>query len=92
MTDFNDLDRRIIAALSGRDRIKLLLRERGLQLQEFARKHNLWVEQVSQCIRGVRDYPEIRDALAAELGLTRTQIDELIDGARTRSDASEPAA
>lgn len=80
MTDFNELDRRVLGALDGRERLKLLLRDKGLQLQDFARKHNFWVEQLTFCLKGERPYPEIRDALAAELDLDRAVIDQLIDG------------
>lgn len=79
MRKSNEIDERILSALDGRDRIKLLLRERGLQLQQFARKHNLWIEQVSMCLKGDRPYPEIRDAFAAELELSRDTIDRFID-------------
>lgn len=79
MPKINEIDKRVLSGLDGRDRIKLLLRERGLQLQQFARKHNLWIEQVSMCLAGDRPYPEIRDAFAAELDLSREAIDAFID-------------
>lgn len=82
MSDRNDLDRRILASLRSSDRLMALLRERKLRLQDIAAKYGYWTEQVSQCIRGARKYPEIRDNLAKELGLTRAQIDDLIDGAK----------
>jgi len=75
----NDLDRRVLGVLDGRDKLKALLRERGLSVGDFARKHNVWVESVSRCLSGERPYPEIRDSLAADLGLTRAEVDDLID-------------
>jgi hypothetical protein len=75
----NDLDRRVINVLDGRDKLKALLREGGLSISDFARKHNYWTENVSRCLSGERPLPEIRDSLAAELGLDRTAVDELID-------------
>ena len=80
MPDFNEVERRVLGALDGRERLKVLLRDRGLQMQDFARKHGLWVEQLSMCLRGERPYAEIRDALATELELSRETIDALIDG------------
>lgn len=86
MADFNELDRRILDVLDGRERLKLLLKDRGLSVQDFAQKHNVWVEQVSMCLKGDRPYGEIRDALAAELEITRETVDAMIDGSE-----SEPA-
>ena len=79
MAEINEIDRRILSAIDGRERLKLLLKDAGLGLQDFAQKHNLWIEQVSMCLKGDRPYPEIRDALAAELSLSREQVDGLID-------------
>ena len=75
----NDLDRQVLGALDGRDKIKALLKARGLQLRDFAEKHNHWVENVSRCLSGERQLPEIRDHLATELEMTRAQVDALID-------------
>lgn len=80
MSNRNDLDRRVLAALQPNEKIRALLRERGLEYQDIAAKYGFWGEQVSQCARGARTYPKIRDVFAKELGLTREQIDELIDG------------
>lgn len=80
MPDRNELDRRILAALQPNEKIRALLRERGLDYQDIAAGGGWWTEQVSQCARGARTYPEIRDAFARALDLTRDQIDELIDG------------
>jgi hypothetical protein len=80
MSNRNDLDRRVLAALQPNEKIRALLRERGLEYQDIAGKYGFWGEQVSQCARGARKYPQIRDVFAQELGLTREQIDELIDG------------
>lgn len=84
MGKLNEIDRRVLAAMDGRERLKLLLKDRGLQLQDFAKKHNLWVETVSMCIKGDREYPEIREALAVELELSRDAIDLMIDGMPVR--------
>lgn len=82
MARINEIDRRVLEALPGSEKIKTLLKEeRGLELKDFARKHSEWVENVSACIRGVRPLPEVRDLLAAELEMSRADIDALIDGA-----------
>lgn len=80
MARINDIDRRVLATLTGRDRLKALLGERGFTLRAFAEKHNLWVENVSRCLSGERSLPEIRDAIASELELDRSTVDRLIDG------------
>jgi len=80
VSKLNDLDKRVLGALTGRDRIKALLSERGLSLTAFAEKHNLWVENVSRCISGDRTLPDIRAKLADELALPQATIDTLIEG------------
>ena len=92
MNQCNDLERRILNALRSNERIMPLLRERGLRLQDIAAKYGYWTEQVSQCIRGARPYPEIRDNLAKELGLTREEIDELIDGRPGKAESADEGA
>lgn len=84
MPRINELDKRVLDAMGGREKLKLLLGERGLTLKQFAEKHNEWVENVSRCISGERPLPEIRDKLAAELEVDRSVIDELIDGPAKR--------
>lgn len=81
MGSINEIDRQVIAALPGSEKIKALLSKRGLSLKEFAGKHAEWPEMVSDCIRGARPLPEIREKLATELGLSRATIDQLIDAA-----------
>lgn len=76
----NEIDRQVIEALPGSEKIKALLSKRGLSLKEFAGKHGEWPEMVSDCIRGARPLAEIREKLAAELELDRATIDALIDG------------
>lgn len=85
MARINEVDRRVLDAMGGREKLKLLLSEKGLTLKQFAEKHNEWVENVSRCISGERPLPEIREKLAAELGIDRGMVDTLIDGPKARS-------
>lgn len=80
MPRINEIDRRVLATLTGRDKLKALLAEKGLNLKAFAERHNEWVENVSRCLSGDRPLPEIRDRLAGDLGMSRAEIDRLIDG------------
>lgn len=82
MSRINEIDKRVLGTLSGRDKIKALLSEKGLTVRDFARKHDLWRENVSRCMGGKRPLPEIRDALAEELDLPREKIDALIEEER----------
>lgn len=75
----SEIDRRILSTLSGSDRMKALLADAGHSLTSFARKHNLWVQEVSRCIAGKRNLDEIRSALARELNLSRDEVDSIID-------------
>ena len=78
--EIGTLDQRVLDALPGAEKIKALLRERGMELRDFAEKYNHWVETVSRCIWARRDTPAIRDDLATELSMMREEIDLLIDG------------
>lgn len=80
MTEINEIDRRVLAAMDGRERLKLLMKDAGLNVQEFAQKHSLWVEQVSMCLRGDRPYPEIREKLSTTLNISLDAVNHLIDG------------
>lgn len=79
MARINELDRRVLGVLSGGDKLKALLKDRGLSLTDFGRKHNHWVSDVSRCLNGHQPLPEIRDSIAAELGWKRDEVDRLID-------------
>lgn len=66
---------------TGRHRIRVMLLAKGHTIASWARAADIaHVEQAHMAISGAREYPEIREKLAAFLGLTREQIDELIDG------------
>lgn len=81
MPQVNDTEARILGAMSGSERIRMLLREAGFKtLTSFAYRIDTHPQTVSFCINGDREYPEIREALAKHLGLPRTEIDTLIDG------------
>lgn len=47
----------------------------------FAYKYGFSKPEVSQCLSGYRPHEKIRDALATELGVERSEIDALIDNA-----------
>lgn len=79
MEQINEMDREILEALSGGEKVKALLRVRGMSLTDFARKHNHWVEDVSRCLGGSQPHPGVRDSLATELGWTRDQVDLVLD-------------
>lgn len=81
MPKINDVDRRVLSAMSGAERMKLLLKDAGFpSLRSFAVEHGLYVQEVSYCLNGDREYGRIRDLLAEDLGLSRTEVDRLIDG------------
>lgn len=76
----NDVDRRVIGGMSGSEKIRFLLKEAGYETyRDLAIELGRYVEEVSMCINGRREYGEIRDALAQALGLPREQIDRLIE-------------
>src|SRR5690554_1550887 len=75
MANINDIDQRVLGVLSGGDKIRALLKGRGLSLTDFARRHNHWVSDVSRCLAAKQPLPEIRDSLAAELEWERAEVD-----------------
>jgi transcriptional regulator with XRE-family HTH domain len=87
MPRINEIDRQVLATLTGGEKIKALLARRGLNLKQFAEKHGEWVQNVSYCIRGDRPLPEIREKLARELEMDRAAIDALLDSTSARGAA-----
>lgn len=81
MARINELDQRILAGISGADRIRALLEEQGLTLRGFAGRYGEEASNVSRCISGQRPLPRIRNKLARRLRMKRAEIDEMIDGA-----------
>ncbi len=81
MAKINEVERRILDGMTGADQLKALMREAGYETyRDFARYLGRYIEEVSMCLQGRRRYDDIRDALAERLGLTREQVDQLIDG------------
>lgn len=81
MPERNDfvIDERLANELSGREKLAALLRARGYTYQRYAKERGFWPEQVKMTIYGTRPYAEIRDALAEDLEIPRTEIDRLIE-------------
>lgn len=81
MPKSNEIDNRILSSLVPSDSIRILLRDAGHStVSKFALAYGHSKQEVSFCITGARQYPEIRDHLAEAIGVTRSQIDEVIDG------------
>ena len=57
------------------DVIKLAL---PMSLKDFAEKHGFTAQEVSQCLAGYRRHEKIREALALELAVDRSEVDELL--------------
>lgn len=67
------------AEVNGRTTIRARLLARGYSVAAWARARGVaHEEQVHAMLSSRRAYPEIRDMLAADLGLTREQFDEVI--------------
>lgn len=88
MAEVNETEARVLGAMSGAERIRMLLRDAGFKtLTDFAFAVGTHPQTISFCIQGDRPYPEIRDQLAAHLKIPREQVDRMIDG-----EPSEPKA
>lgn len=79
MPEGNDIDRMLADSLTGQEKLKALFRANGYTYQSYAQERGLWPEQVKMTVYGQRPYPDIRDHLAEDLGLSRGEIDHLID-------------
>lgn len=77
-----EADRRYIEGVPGREKIRGLLAGKGMTQVDWAKKANLSDSEVSMVLRGHRRGEAVRDALAAELDLPRSEIDRLIDEQR----------
>jgi len=64
--------------------IKILLLRHGKTISELARNFGCFREELSMCIRQVREYPRLRRQLSNELGMTVEQL----FGADTRRKAA----
>lgn len=80
MPEGNAIDQMLVEEMTGQEKLKALLKARGFTYQGYAQHRGLWPEQVKHTVYGARPYPEIRDALAEDLGIPRDEIDRLIDG------------
>jgi lambda repressor-like predicted transcriptional regulator len=80
MPEGNDLviNRLLVEELPGPQKIAALLKARGFTLASYARSRGFWPEMLKQVLRGERPNPEVRDALATDLGLPREEIDVLL--------------
>ena len=79
MPRINEIDRKVLEAMSGEDRLRALIRGAGFDtIRELARALHAFPPEVSMCLNRHREYPEIRDAIAEELDLTREQVDQMI--------------
>jgi len=69
-----------LAQLPGREKLKMLLVAEFGSVAQFALKHGRHPQQVHMCLSGEREYPEIRDDIAAALPslVDRARVDELI--------------
>lgn len=92
MVQVNEVDARVLGAMSGAERLRMLLRDAGFRtLTDFAFKIGTHSQTISYCINGDREYPEIRGALAKYLGLKRSDIDALIEGTHEERTPAEQA-
>ena len=54
--------------------IKIELLKRGLTIAALAREFGCRREELSMCVRKTRPYPQLRERLAAELGIPEEKL------------------
>lgn len=60
------------------DRLRSSLLLRGLSVAGWAEVNGWHASEVWHCLAGRRVYPDIRDAIAGVLGVTRATVDRMI--------------
>lgn len=66
-------------ALDGRQRVRAMLMAKGHTIASWSRARKIeHDQQVHMMLSGHRPYPEIRDMLAEDLGITRETLDQWI--------------
>lgn len=74
------IDRCIVAELNQIKKIRVLMEAREGSVGRWAINRGYFPEQVHMCLAGRRPYGEIREAIAAFVGIERETIDRAIDG------------
>lgn len=78
-----DFDRRVLEAMTGGQKLQVLLeRHAGGSVPRWALERKIHPVEVNHVLAGRREYPAIRDAIAEDLGLERSAVDVLLDGAK----------
>src|SRR4051812_27922065 len=73
-----EIDRRVIDGMRGRDKLALLMTQQSGSIARWAIARGINPPEIHHTLRGYREYPQHRDLMARDLGLTREQVDQLI--------------
>jgi hypothetical protein len=73
------IDGHLARELSGDKKIRALMDAKAGSVSRWAVNQGYIPEQVFMALSGKRPYPEIRELIAADLELTREEVDRLID-------------
>jgi len=85
------VDGLIVTLLSGREKLRALVVNRNGTIQGWAQSHGLYPAQVHMTLSGTREYPEVRERLAADFDIPRDEIDALLDADGDTSEGSSNA-
>lgn len=95
MADASEVVARLEAAMGlGFTLSEAVQKALGRSLTAWAEDHGHRQNEVTMCLRAYhqRTYSAIRDELARDLGITREEIDRLIDGQTPGAAPEQPAA
>ncbi len=73
------IDRHVAAEVPDTDKIRMLMAAREDSVGRWAINRALFPEQVHACLSGRRAYPEIRDMIAEFVGMSREELDAVLD-------------
>lgn len=80
-----------LAELREVEQLKRLLVLVAGTMKNWALRHGLFEQQVGQTLRGDRDYPEIRQKMAEDVGWSRSRVDRAIEEEKARRAAEREA-
>lgn len=75
-----ELDERVLETMSGGDKVRQLLRAKGLTPSLFARRIGVHASAISHELSSRQRSPKVRMELARVLGLSEAEVWALLDG------------
>jgi hypothetical protein len=79
------VNQRVLRSLSGPEKLRVLMTEQEGSVSRWAVRHGINPTEIYQLLGGIRAYPAHRERIAEVLGLSRKQVDRLLDAPAART-------